>query len=513
MVIPRFRLAYAAALGLVVLLPRCAPVHDATPASCPTGQESSGAMCVCVSTQAAPVDGQCPPICSVDDCVDDDNPCTEPACPSQMGACINETVANLTPCDDGDGEGECLAGVCFVPEPQWQLGVPFIIGGGLDEIVGPEVALAANGEGMAMWAQGDALMVSHFGPEDGWQEPIVVEEDFFPDRPFSLGVDALGNAVIVYTRVEATSIDARAVRFDSGAGLWGPPEVISRDGSFANYAFVRVTPDGDVWAGWSEEPGDILLRRTRTTALDWDSPIVVPSTDGAPKHAPRAFLTDGGRGAVVFYGHDAGGVADSAWVATIGPEDSVGTAVRVDPDVGEVVYAQVGATEDGELMVVWEQADDIWYAHFADDQWEPAALVEAGSGTAFSSVVAADGAGNFMVAWCQSRDMRTRRLVGAEQRWEDMQILRISDTDDARRPSLVATPEGEAWLVWVEGQFIRMSHFTVESRWSIPENISPPLESSDPPPIHAPWLSRAPDGTLAVVWADGRNVWAWADKR
>ncbi|MGB8330166.1 MAG: hypothetical protein WCE62_08545 [Polyangiales bacterium] len=469
-----------------------------------------------MSTHVAPVEGTCPSIednpCRVENCVDDGNPCTEPTCLTGADACTNEPAVDLTICDANGSAGSCVSGECVATPSPWELGVPFIIGGGLDEIAEPEVALSANGDGIAMWGQGDALMVSHFSAENGWQEPIVVEEDFAPDRPSSLGVDALGNAIIVYARVETASIDGRAVRFDSVAGLWGNPELITRDGAISNDTFVRVTPGGDVWAGWNEATGDVLLRRTSTTAFGWESMVVVTS-DGAPKRGARGFVAGSGRGAVLFRGYDAGGTADSVWVAPIGPEDSVGAGVRVDADVGTVAYPQVGATEDGELMVVWEQDDDIWYAHFVNEQWEPAALLEAGSASAFSSEVSADGAGNFIVAWCQSRDMWTRRFVGTEQRWEDIEILRISDTDSAVRPSLVATPDGEVWLVWLEGQFIRMSHFTPESRWSAPEKISPALEASAPPPSHRPWLGRASDGTLAVVWADGRNVWAWADRR
>ncbi|MGB8223268.1 MAG: hypothetical protein WCF10_11835 [Polyangiales bacterium] len=514
MVAAGFRLEFAWVLGLVCILSHCAPIHDATPANCPTGQEPSGASCVCVLTQAAPIDGQCPlankPSCKVEDCVDDGNPCTQPTCLERADTCGNEPVAAPASCEVDGAAGSCVSGTCVVESPQWELGTPFRISGDPHEIVGPQVALAANGDGIAMWGEGYALTVSYFDPEGGWSEPVVVEEDAYPRRAFSLGTDSLGNAIFVYQRVEATSIDTRAVRFDSSTRLWGHSEVISRDGAIANSSLVRVSSEGDVWAVWTETPGDILLRRTRTTALGWETPIVALS-DGAPKRSPRATLGDNGAGAVAFYGNDAANQANSLWVAAIDPEGSVGTAVRVDPNVGNVSLATIASNEDGELMAVWEQVDDIWFAHFVNEQWEPPALIEASTDAACCSALEADGAGNFLAAWGQGRNMRARRFSREAQQWEDIEVLSGDDNYTAIRPSVKAAPNGEAWLVWLEGPVIRMSHFTPETRWSYPENLSPSLEDTDPP-IALPRLSRAADGTLAVVWADGGYVWAWVDR-
>jgi len=76
---------------------------------------------------------------------------------------------------------------------------------------------------------------------------------------FSLGTDSLGNAIFIYQRVEATSIEPRAVRFDSSTRLWGPSEVISRDGAIAPMALRRDRPEPPLpTAGqgqWSLNPG------------------------------------------------------------------------------------------------------------------------------------------------------------------------------------------------------------------------------------------------------------------
>jgi len=181
--------------------------------------------------------------------------------------------------------------------------------------------------------------------------------------------------------------------------------------------------------------------------------------------------------------------------------------------MGEVVDARIAATETGEVMAVWEQVDDIWYARFASDQWEPPSLLEASSDSADGEVVAADGNGNFVVSWCQAGDVRTRRFLAADQRWEDLEILYASNSDRLLRPSLQVGPEEEASLVWVVSHFVEWSYFVPASRWSASAKLSDALEAKDPPTTHAPWVGRAADGTLAVVWGDGRSVWAWADRR
>lgn len=508
MVIVRFGLA----LGAVVLLPHCAPVHDATPASCPTGQEPSGAICVCTSTQAAPEQGECPPPdenkCDVADCVDDGNPCTEPTCLTGADTCSNEPVADSTACDVEGEAATCISGTCTVePPPEWKLGTPFVIGGGGGEILRPQIAVDASGNAVVVWSEDEALMACVLDSGEGWTEPEMLEEEFDPDRGFSIDADAEGNAIVIYTRVEQGSIDIRASRFDSGLGIWSAPDVLSRAGAVASAPRIAITSQGEAVATWWEAPGAVLLARTDTDRLTWDEPVVVSPDDGFEKGDPYVSLAESGNGAIIYSGGGATGPAERVWVQAI--DAGVGVAVEVDTDDAEVASARIAADEDGALMAVWEQDDDIWHSHFAGSQWSEATVLETASDPVRTPEVASVGHGVFFAVWHQSLTIRARRFT-PEGGWGDTTTPRTDGT--TRPPSLIASTTGDAWILWHEDTFIVLRTFSAESGWGAIENISAEIEASVPS-SHQPDFDRTPDGTLIAVWDDGTSVYAWAEMR
>lgn len=512
MVIVRFCLALVAALGVGFLCMHCAPVHDATPVSCPSGQEPSGATCVCVATQAAPVQGECLPPdeseCDVADCIDDGNPCTEPTCLSGADTCTNEPVANATPCDLDGVAASCVSGICTAePPPEWKLGTPFVIGGGGGEIVRPQIAVDANGNAVVIWSEDEALMACTFDSEEGWGEPEMIEEQFEPDRGFAIDADADGNAIVVYARIEQGSIDIRAQRFDSAIGIWSASEVLSRDEAVASAPRIVVISQGDAVATWWEAPGAILLARTATDRLTWDEPVVVSPEDGFDKGDPYVSMTETGKGAIIYSGGGSTGPAERVWVQVI--DEDVGSAVEIDASNAEVASTRIAAAGDGELMAVWVQESDVWHSHFVGGQWSQATVLETASDSVGTPEVASADSGVFFAVWPQSLTIRAR-LFTPEGGWSDTTTPR---TDGATRPpSLIASPSGDAWILWHEDTSIVLRSYSVESGWGAIETISSDIDVTGPS-SHRVDFGRAPDGTLIAVWDDGTNVYAWADAR
>ena len=511
MVKVRLGFALAGLCSLVCVLPHCAAVHDATPASCPANQQPSGALCVCIETQAAPIDGLCPEpsICDVEDCVDDGNSCTEPTCSVGADACSNEPVENSTPCEADGSTGSCVSGVCVVPTVAWELGVAFRIGGGAGEIAGPMLAAAPDGKAVALWSQAESLMASRFDLTNGWEAPLVVDEELDPDRGFAVDMDADGNAIVVYARVEQGSIDVRAARYDEAFGIWSASEVISRDGAISSTPGISITPDGDVVAVWWEAPDHVLLSRTRTDGLVWSAPVEINPDDGFAKGGPYVAMADDGAGSVIYYGDGPGAAREKVWVTPIGPGDYVGAPVALDASVESTGSVSL-AISGGEQMAVWEQGDDIWQAHYASGEWEAAGLLEINGSDAYSQCVATDGSGSFFAVWSQGTEIRARVFDANDQVWGDLEIFNKA-RGGGYRPSLVAGP-GRAWSIWLEGSSIRFRDYASGSGWGTIEDLTNDLEPS-PPLAHRPQLVRSPDGTLVAVWPNGSDVWAWVDTR
>lgn len=439
--------------------------------------------------------------------MDDENPCTEPACLEGADTCSNEAVADSTDCEVDGSVGSCVSGTCVVEPPEWKLGTPFRIGGDGGEILSPQISVDASGNAIVIWSEDEALMACVFDSGEGWAEPQMIEEQFDPDRGFSIDADTEGNAIVVYARVEQGSIDIRATRFDSTLGTWSSPDVLSRDGAVASSPRIAITSPGDAVATWWEAPGAVLWTRTTTARLTWDEPAVISPEDGFEKGDPFLSIAESGKGAIIYSGGGPTAAAERVWVQAI--EADVGAPIEVDASNAEVASTRIAVDEDGALMAVWEQGEDTWHKRFVDDQWSGATVLETASDPVGTPEVASAGSGVFFAVWPQSLTIRGRRFTPATG-WGDTTTPRTDGT--TRPPCLIASASGEAWVLWHEGAFIVLRSFSAESGWGAIENISSEIEASVPS-SHRPDFDRAPDGTLIAVWDDGTSVYAWADMR
>ena len=489
-------------------------MHDATPTDCPSGQEPNGAVCVCSTTLALPVDGSCmleePSSCQVEDCVDDGNPCTEPSCAMGASSCSHLPLEDLSPCEHEGGDGSCISGQCVLEEPIWELGDPFRIGGDGAPIARPAVAIGADGSAIAVWLEGGALRSSRLIAEVGWNEPVTLDDNVDPARLIDLDADAQGNAIVAYARLEQSSIDIRTLRYDAGLGTWDTPTVISREGAVATRPCVDLTPSGEAFVTWWEAPASILVARRASGALSWSEAVPISPDDGFDKEPPFVSIADDGRGGVIFAGHGPSLKAERVWFVPLGPGAFVGAPVEIDASTEETQSTHLAASNGGVQMAVWEQGDDIWGAHFSAGIWEPATRLEVKSSWAVNEQVVPIGAGDFVAVWVQGAEIRARRYSSTDSVWKDLIIL--NNAGGSYRPSLVPGAEDEAWVAWLENDRIRLRHFVSASGWSTDEVISPVL-AAGAPREHRPSLARAADGTIVAVWADGTDVWTWVDAR
>jgi hypothetical protein len=406
--------------------------------------------------------------------------------------------------------GVCIEGEC-VPPP-WKLGTAFKIADADEEISTPLVAIAADGSAVALWSEGEQVKGCAFDPEAGWENPVVVEPEHVPGRGIALGMDAAGNAVALYTRLQQGAIELVAEGYSASSGAWDSFAVISEDAAVTDAPQIAVTQSGDAVAVWWQAPNDIVIARGRSASMIWEAPEVVSSDDGLDKTEPFVSLDSGGEGALVYRATDpAGSVsAESVWVGIIGAE-GVASPIQVSNDADWVRTARISVGASGELMVIWEEVNDLIYARFAGQAWGVPGPVEEASGGVASPAITVDGEGDFQVAWLQGEKARSRRFVSGDAAWGDVRVLLVSSSEAARAPDLAAPPNGEARISWAQDPYVRLSRFEGDSGWGPFLNISPELE---PPALdlEGPRLAVATNGTEVVVWADGTEIWVWVDR-
>ncbi len=244
----------------------------------------------------------------------------------------------------------------------------------------PEVAMAPSGAVAIVWQQegpvGGLVIegVVRASADAPWTAPEVIARGWLSTSR-ELGIDAAGDAVLVYVATSSAAVDA--VTFDRSAGRWSVPVAlgtVSRD-ELANPT-VAVNAQGQAVAAWSTlrrppepiAPGlnaddrydswvvaAVMRAGVWSTAqrlgaetqfvfdLDWDA-----TPDG-----PQVAIDDRGR-AIVVWEHDATGLRLAVNTAVLGAGASRWKLLPAVAPYGSA--AELVASPDGWTTLAWEAA-------------------------------------------------------------------------------------------------------------------------------------------------------------
>jgi len=242
-----------------------------------------------------------------------------------------------------------------------------------------DIALSVNaaGHAVAVWRQTDgganSIWANQYTPGTGWDSASAIEPTTGSSNDPQVGVDAQGNAVVVWRRSAGLVSDIWANRYTVGSG-WGSAEMIESDGvETALDPRVAVSSAGNATAVWRH--GDGVQFNHFTQAAGWGSPAVV--ADGSietytPRVAqliesnttesvqnPEVALADDGTGMVVWSQNDgtrhnvfANRYTASGW----------GTPELIETnDAGYALDPRVVMGSDGHAAALWREYDGARY--------------------------------------------------------------------------------------------------------------------------------------------------------
>ncbi len=330
---------------------------------------------------------------------------------------------------------------------------------------------ASTGRGMLVWIQTGSTVDLHARPLDpvsGWGTASLVESSAGQVGVSSVGVDANGNAVAVWSQIgPATRFSIYANRYTPGGG-WSSPLLIETNevvGSVDGDPIVAVTPSGDALAVWKRSGGGGDLWGNRfTLGAGWGTASQVVADAGTSQTIGRhdLALDTMGNGMLVWGQLDiAGGAGNNAiWFKrfTGGSwQSGVSTVAPAVPNSqGFVSTPVLRMNAGGAAVVVWGDFDNSLRAASAAPQavafGSPATLRTAGSGPWDSlPVIGMDGAGGAMVAWVEpvGSNLTVSRLA-AGTGWSAAEVIE-SYPDPSYNPALAMNASGNAVLGW--GQF------------------------------------------------------------
>jgi len=240
----------------------------------------------------------------------------------------------------------------------------------------PQVAVGNDGTGVAVWYElrsgVSRIWANRYRPGGGWgvAQPISPQEEREGAVWADVGIDALGNAVAVWTRFLGGPLrDIAASRLNAKVG-WGAVVTVAAGRPQPEYPRVAVDPAGNALAVWHEAPdgGQFEVWAAWFAAGSGWGPgqrLQSPSAWGAD--APGVAMDARGSGIVVWRRGD--GDRRIIWAARFQPTsgwgrpEPIGTGPSARIEVGPVAIA---LSPGGDGIAAWQQWDGTRFAIWAN---------------------------------------------------------------------------------------------------------------------------------------------------
>jgi hypothetical protein len=229
----------------------------------------------------------------------------------------------------------------------------------------PQVAAAANGTTVMVWAVGSAstsTLVASRNLGTGWSTPVVLASAVREVGTLRASTDAVGNAIVVWQDRPSIFSNIRASRLDAASGAWSMPVVISDDTRHAYEPAVATDGGGNTTAVWNDSSG-VVANRYTAAAARWSGAVRVQPAGASAGGQAQVALDGAGNGfAVWLQGSPGDSQKREVWSAQFDVTTALWAApvkLMTDPAAsatgGDSQAPDIAINSNGEAVVIWYQ--------------------------------------------------------------------------------------------------------------------------------------------------------------
>ena len=351
----------------------------------------------------------------------------------------------------------------------------------------PEVAVAPNGDAIAVWQQGEpnnepkyhyhvlasyytAATVSWGAPQYLGDTPVLdaVEDAYDPQ----VAIDSAGNALVVWTQTDNThgDLDVWANRYQAVGG-WQGAELV--DGDTATVANPQVAFDaaGNALVVWSDSTfpatpwSAVWARRHEPAGTGWQATVSLGSNTNEVLSEPHLAFDASGNAIVVWQQFNQTDWISSVWANRYQTGGSwSGAQLLEHDDVGDHSSPAIAMDPAGNAMAVWAYNDGhivgIQASRYVQgtDSWTTPEDINARVGNAMVPEVAMDKNGNAIAVWIEGESsgyfsLWTNRYVPGSG-WGTIELVEYNDGDvggTGMWPQVaIDNTDGSAITVWAQ---------------------------------------------------------------
>lgn len=333
-----------------------------------------------------------------------------------------------------------------------------------------QVALAPNGNAIAVWSQSDGLRsniwANYYLAGMGWDGPKLIESDNAGDATYpQAAIDGSGAAIAVWSQSDGVRTNIWTNHFSPDAG-WGAPALLeTNDAGHAANVQIAMDAGGNAIAVWQQSDGVRYNAHANryVAGTGWGGAVLLETEDGGDAGAPSIAIDPSGNAIAAWSQHDGSRSNAVANHYVVGAGWSGAVLLETDDD-GNADAVQIAMEPSGGAVVVWKHSyssySDIWANRYAvGSGWSGSVLLDSESfGSAVMPQVAVDASGNAIAVWYQDDGVRTniwanRFVPGAG--WGDASRIETSNAGHAAYPQVAMTPAGAAIAVWQQYDGVR----------------------------------------------------------
>ena len=329
------------------------------------------------------------------------------------------------------------------------------------EASSPRIAVNANGDAVAVWTrldgdqrQVEAALRPAGAPDWGPAETVSLIGDGDAYLP-AVAIDSAGAAYAVWTRTTRGGLVVQAAVRPAGATVWDPPQNVSATQRQAASASVSVSPDGHAAAAWTGRAGSrmvIQIARRSPGDASW-GPASGISRNGQNAVEPAVVVDPAGTAAVVWRRYDSRVYRVQF---TLCPLGAGCLAPRSLSQAGRsAVNPRIGVDGAGNVHVLWRRFDGVRYrvqavARDATGVFTPVATISALASTVPQLAVSANG--EAVAAWRTygrgERIQASARLPATGQWADPTDLSRPGRNVRYTAPRIAVDPTGNTVVLW-----------------------------------------------------------------
>ncbi len=321
----------------------------------------------------------------------------------------------------------------------------------------PQIAVAANGNAMAVWQQYDGAHYNIYArsyTSGTWGTINLIETGTGSADSPQVAMDNNGNAIVVWRQYDGAYYSIYANRYTAGA--WGTAKLLETANGDTQTPQIAMDSNGNAIAVWTQYDGAYYsIYANRYTAGAWGTAKLLETATGIAQ-TPQIAMDSNGNAMVVWV------QLDSVWRLSIYASKYTnavgwGAVKLLETSNVDASNPQVAMDNKGNATAVWEQAGSIYANRFSAGAWGTAKLMGTSSGWATSPQVAMDNNGNAIVIWTQSGSIYANRYTAGA--WGTATLLNAS-AGWGLSQQVAMDNNGNAMAVWAQGGSIYAARYT-----------------------------------------------------